>query len=110
MTDCPILQFRRICMDSGVHTLSFLAVLCRVESGDSCRKVAKSLGMAYSSVWRAAIALEQQGLLALDPIPLPQGGGGTRFRLALSPRGEALITALNAMLTPSPEPILPRPQ
>ena len=90
-------------MDAGVHTLSHLAVLCSVESGDSCRKIGEELTIPYSTVWQATKALEDQGLIGVEQTPCNRGRG-IRWILTLSDRGRQLIADLGAMLTPPPKP------
>jgi DNA-binding MarR family transcriptional regulator len=100
---CPILLFRQTCTDAGVHALSFLAVLSQVESGDSCRKIAVTLAMPYSTVWRAVSSLVAQGLISLEESAHP-GGTGKRYRLGLSDTGRKLIDDLTGLLTPLAAP------
>ena len=96
-TTCPITRFWQTCTAAGIHTLSFIAVLCRIESGDSCRKVATSLGIAPSTVWRAVRALDVHELISVEQRPHP-GGRGIRLMLCLSDKGRQLLSDLSSIL------------
>lgn len=100
-TPCPIIRFWTTCTGAGIHTLSFIAVLSRIQSGDSCRKVANSLGIACSTVWRAVRALDDLELIEAQAVPHP-GGRKTRLVLCLSDKGTELIAKLNQLIPHDP--------
>jgi len=57
-----------------------------------------TLGIAGSTVWRAARALEQQDLIGIEEVPHP-GGAGVRFLLTITDKGQDLLDKLTSILT-----------